>query len=246
MHHVFVLPLFQQPHLVCSRPWTHRIFCKRGKPKQGINKEKNAPTWRKRSLYGFLSGRVVIGGDFNVDFSWNSANTRSLQDFISDFSLFISIDLPYADVPYTFIKYDSCTSKIDHFLLSQSMKSNVLLCAIIDNHLYSDHIPLQFTLSLDISHDKQIELSFEVRQSWCKATGHDIRKYKDNLDEQLDNIVLCYNVVYCKDHTCTQHRYNLYKIYSSVIDSCVSSSQHIPNNSSYKSSKVMPGWNDQV
>ena len=102
------------------------------------------------------------------------------------------------------------------------------------------------TLSLDISHDKQIELLFEVRQSWCKATNHDIRKYKDNLDEQLDNIVLCDSVVYCKDHTCTKHRENLCKIYSSVIDSCVTSSQHIPNNSSYKSSNVMPGWNDQV
>ena len=113
--------------------------------------------------------------------------------------------------------------------------------AIIDNHLYSDHIPLQLILSLVISHDKQIELPFEVRQSWCKATNHDIRKYKDNLDEQLDNIVLCDSVVYCKDHTCTKHRENLCKIYSSVIDSCVTSSQHIPNNSSYKSSKVMPG-----
>ena len=105
---------------------------------------------------------------------------------------------------------------------------------------------MQLTLSLDISHDKQIELPFEVRQSWCKATNHDIRKYKDNLDEQLDNIVLCDSVAYCKDHTCTKHRENLCKIYSSVIDSCVTSSQHIPNNSSYKSSKVMPGWNDQV
>ena len=87
---------------------------------------------------------------------------------------------------------------------------------------------------------------FLIKKSWCKATNHDIRKYKDNLDEQLDNIVLCDSVVYCKDHTCTKHRENLCKIYSSVIDSCVTSSQHIPNNSSYKSSKVMPGWNDQV
>ena len=162
------------------------------------------------------------------------------------FGLFTSIDLPDADVLYTFINYDSCTSRIEHFLLSESMKSNLLLSAIIDNQLYFDHIPLQLTLSLDISHDKQIELPFEVRQSWCKATNHDIRKYKDNLDEQLDNIVLCDSVAYCKDHTCTKHRENLCKIYSSVIDSCVTSSQHIPNNSSYKSSKVMPGWNDQV
>ena len=126
------------------------------------------------------------------------------------------------------------------------MKSNVLLLAIIDNHLYSDHIPLQLTLSLDISHDKQIEILFEVCQSWCIATNHDIRKYKDNLDEQLDNLLLCDSVVYCKDYTCTKQRDNVCKIYSSVIDSCVTSSQHILNNSNYKSSKVMPGWNDQV
>ena len=59
------------------------------------------------------------------------------------------------------------------------MKSNVLLSAIIDIHRYSDHIPLQLTWSLDIFHDKQIELPFEVRQTWCKATDHDISlKYK--------------------------------------------------------------------
>ena len=98
------------------------------------------------------------------------------------------------------------------------MKSNVLLSAIIGNHLYSDHVPLQLTLSLDSFHDKQIKLPFEVRQSWCRATDLDIRKYKDNLDEQLDNIVLCDSVVYYKDHTCTKHRDNLCKIYSSVID----------------------------
>ena len=64
--------------------------------------------------------------------------------------------------------------------------------------------------------------------------------------DNIDNIVLCDSVVYCKDHTCTKHSENLCEIYSSVIDSCVTSSQHIPNNSSYKSSKVMLGWNDQV
>ena len=86
--------------------------------------------------------------------------------------------------------YDSCTSRIDDFLLPEFMKSNVLLSAIIDNHLYSDHIPLQLTLSLDIFHDMQIELPFEVSQSWCKATDHDIRKYKDNLDEESDNSLM--------------------------------------------------------
>ena len=106
--------------------------------------------------YKFNPNHVVIGGDFNVDFSRNSANTRILQNFITDLNLFTSIDLSDADVNSTFINYDSCTSRIDHFLLSESMKSNVLLSTIIDNHLYSDHIPLQLTLSLDISHDKQI------------------------------------------------------------------------------------------
>ena len=53
--------------------------------------------------YKYNPNHIVIGGDFNVDFSRNSANTRNLQDFITDFSLFTSIDSPDADVPYTFI-----------------------------------------------------------------------------------------------------------------------------------------------
>ena len=31
---------------------SHRIFCKRGKPKQGLNKEKKAPIW----IFDFLGG----------------------------------------------------------------------------------------------------------------------------------------------------------------------------------------------
>ena len=43
--------------------------------------------------YKYNPNHVVIGDDFNVDFSRNSANIPILQDFITDFSLFILIYL---------------------------------------------------------------------------------------------------------------------------------------------------------
>ena len=75
--------------------------------------------------YKYNPNHVVIGSDFNVDFSQNSANTRMLQDFITDLNLFTSIDLSDAEVNSTFINYDSCTFRIDHFLLSESIRITV-------------------------------------------------------------------------------------------------------------------------
>ena len=66
--------------------------------------------------YKYNPNHVVIGGDCNVDFSRNSANTRSLQDFITDFSLFTSIDLPDADIPYTFMIHVHLELIISYYL----------------------------------------------------------------------------------------------------------------------------------
>ena len=52
----------------------------------------------------------------NVDFSRFSPNTRVLSDFITDFDLYTSIDVPNTNAPYTFINYNNSTLKIDHFV----------------------------------------------------------------------------------------------------------------------------------
>ena len=55
----------------------------------------------------------------NVDFSRSSPNTCVLSDFITDIlfiNLYSCIDLPYTNVPYTFIYYNNSTSRIDNIL----------------------------------------------------------------------------------------------------------------------------------
>ena len=66
-------------------------------------------------MYTYDPSHVIIGGDFNVDFSRSGYNKRILLDFINDFNLFTCIDLPYATVPFTYINHNNSTSKIDHF-----------------------------------------------------------------------------------------------------------------------------------
>ena len=99
-----------------------------------------------QTMYKYNSSHIVIGGDFNVDFSRTSHNTNIL----SDFNLLKSVDLACASVPYTYISHTNATSIIDHFLLSQSLYNDIISCLIKDNHLFSDHVPVQLSLGIDV------------------------------------------------------------------------------------------------
>ncbi len=83
---------------------------------------------------------VIFGGDFNTDLI-RSSHALALRQFIDDFKMTICIDLDTPDVPYTFIVPRS-TSRVGHFFTSPSMGGSVVSCNIIDNNLYSDHVPL--------------------------------------------------------------------------------------------------------
>ena len=61
---------------------------------------------------------LIIGGDLNTDMTRTSPQTQLLHEFIQDSNLTVGINMPQADVPYTFISSSGETSRIDHFLLS--------------------------------------------------------------------------------------------------------------------------------
>ena len=55
MQHVFVLPLLQKPHMVCSRPWTPTEFFVRGaSPNKAPTKKKIPPLGEKGPYTDFL------------------------------------------------------------------------------------------------------------------------------------------------------------------------------------------------
>ena len=112
-----------------------------------------------QTMYKYHSSHIMIGGDFNVDFSRTSHNTNILSDFI----LLKSVDLACASVPNTYISHTNATSIVDHFLLSQSLYNDITSCLIKDNNLFSDHVPVQLSLGIDVEHVSVVERPFVAR-----------------------------------------------------------------------------------
>ena len=91
----------------------------------------------------YSPAHVIYGGDMNTDLTTNTPHAHALRDFTSDFNLTVCIDAPDAQVPHTYVSPNGLTSKIDNFLTTANLGQKVLECAIIDNLLFSDHVPLK-------------------------------------------------------------------------------------------------------
>ena len=76
----------------------------------------------------------------NTDLSRDSHYSTYLNQFIFVYNMTVCIDVDPMMVPYTFIGPTS-NSRIDHILYA-AIGGTVLSCDIVDNHLYSDHVPL--------------------------------------------------------------------------------------------------------
>ncbi len=70
---------------------------------------------------------------------------------------------------YTYINnYTGITSRIDHFFVSDVLRECVSECCIIDNHPYSDHVPLTITFDIEVHHAKLLRGLLEKRQHGSK------------------------------------------------------------------------------
>ena len=199
---------------------------------------------------------VVFGGDLNSDLSRRSPQVNLLSEFINTQNLIVTIDSPNADVPYTYIGPQS-TSRIDHFLLSQAAGDDISSCDIVDNALYSDHVPVRLSLNFDITRHKVLQRPYETRISWCKATDQNILMYKSRLEDILNDVEFDQEVLTCKNVKCTKHKEMLSNLYKNVIGAClIASEENIPKCTKSRSKKNdkdaytcrdnIPGWNEHV
>ena len=85
---------------------------------------------------------VVAGGDYNTDFLRMTPFCDSLRQFLIECDLVDCNALEFSDVPFTFLNSTLDRSNIDHFFVSRDCIPSVSECAIIKNHLHSDHVPL--------------------------------------------------------------------------------------------------------
>ena len=86
---------------------------------------------------------ILIGGDFNTDFSRRSVHTKLLQDFMREGTLVDCCDALRKNVSYTFRDSRNQTSLIDHYLVSENMVPILGDVQIIDEgDNLSAHLPL--------------------------------------------------------------------------------------------------------
>ena len=187
---------------------------------------------------------IIFGGDFNTDVTRGTRQVRRFQQFVSEHSLCVCINDRRSDVPYTFINYNNCTSKIDHFLISDSL-SHGFTCKTIDNHLYSDHIPVLLSLEIDASYNSFSERVYKSKPAWYKATDYELSMYKQRLDKNLCEMSYDSSVLHCKDTMCMCHKEAIEHLYCNIVNACIEASESIPHTSK-KCNNTVAGWNDEA
>ncbi len=95
-------------------------------------------------------------------------------------------------------------------------------CCIIDNHLYSDHVPLTITFDIEVDEAKPTEWTFRKKKAaWFKANEDDIFTYRRRLNNKPSNIDLNLEALCCKHIFCVDHKDNICDFYNEIIDACL-------------------------
>jgi len=194
---------------------------------------------------------VLVGGDFNVDFSRSWTNTLILNEFCTSADLFPVIRNESSKADYT---HHSCMkhfTAIDHFLASDSLYKNAVKeqFVIHDVDNMSDHEPLYLMLELRVLRLRFTNVKHVPRPSWAKASDENISAYKDMLRVSLSSIDIPQHVLLCGDHMCcnSDHFESLNRYANLITDACVRSADStIPTNKQRGSRGNIPGWSEFV
>ena len=94
-----------------------------------------------------------------------------------------------------YLTSDSLRSRMDHFIVTATLGQKVLECLIIDNLLFSDHVPLKIRLDLNVDH--MFERNYCHGLSWHEASTEQIDQYKSECNcsvrtIRVKNILMIY------------------------------------------------------
>ena len=134
----------------------------------------------------------IIGGDMNTDISRIcSGNTISLQKFVAEENLSLALSTVDNSVEHTYIGVNNSTSLIDHFIVSNSIHTNLLdyyTKDSVDN--LSDHIPVCINITCIVETvPNNPELVMHSKPVWGLVQPDHIQKYQDELNELLYNFL---------------------------------------------------------
>ena len=193
---------------------------------------------------------VVIGGDLNTDIRRNSPQSHCLKDFASENELHFCVHSPNVNVPYTYINYANSvnSSIIDHFIISGNLIEFLQNVQIVDNTLFSDHVPLCVRIGVNLRYNKTKTPIYTKKVSWKKAKSEDIHSYQNVLDQMLASLHYDADAFHCRDKFCKTHGVEISRLYGNVVSACAAAAEKcipstVPN---VMSRKCVPGWNEHV
>ena len=197
---------------------------------------------------------AVVGGDFNADFCrTNSNNSRHLVEYLDMNGS--CIPTPYPLGEYTFeSKIDFHKSWIDHFIISENLKSCVSQFYVRhDRDNTSDHQPLLMSLKMDFQVVRSATNGHKYeRIMWDRASIDNINKYKCDLETYLSAQHVPHNLLHCDKLLCDSlvHQKQIETLYDNIIKCCLKAGKkNIPVHPAKKvasTNKQIPGWNRYV
>ena len=196
------------------------------------------------------ASNIVVGGDFNFDFSNDGVGCRLFSQSMCNFSLsvcdsFIEPMSVCVSQPFTYFQLGSGNSSfIDHFCVSKSLSNKIVKSFIIESgENVSDHLPLCLILNVDIAKTSSTAATASVRKRlrWDKA---DLISYYHGTYDYLSKVKLSNNLLRCSIGCNCDVQSDVDAIYSSITNALtVNSERFVPMAAPgfYK-----PWWNETL
>ena len=123
-----------------------------------------------------LDCHVIVGGDFNVDFTRDRLYTALLASFCANFGLRDAAHHNKSTIDYSYNFNSDRFSTLDHFLISHNVFDNLLhsAYAVHDADNLSDHEPIVVKFLVDFKYGSFIERAYSSHISWYKASESNI------------------------------------------------------------------------
>ena len=191
---------------------------------------------------------VIIGGDFNTDFSRHrSYHTEMLNAFSDNDDLICSSTKLILDNEFTYENSTGARSFIDHFLLTENLIDCISDVKVIhDGDNLSDHCPVSITFNINnnimSSNTKSYPYKHISKPSWHMAEECHINQYKEMLNVLLSRISLP-DALGCHNVSCEVHESSIIMYHDQIINSCITAMNRcIP----VSKPKCIAGWSEHV
>ena len=191
----------------------------------------------------------VIGGDFNTDFSRNSAHTTLLKAACVNEQLINVSTHTSAHIDYTYCNYSTGgTSSIDHFLVSERVYNLAVNVQVAHSGAnLCDHEPLLLQLRLPHQKLKDRALNSSANVPWHRATYSDFIVYRMEVENNLRSIN-GFKCIQCANFLCTDHYSDINNFCTHITKSFMDAAERtIPCSKRNKGThQIISGCDDHV